>query len=109
MVALLKCANLRKGWQFLLELPWGQFLSTVTLTLGQRMGKRRALGHQDWCIAVQDMMACIYRPYQPHPTSLGTINLYTYQSHCQRAARHKGAWKSVPGSFVETMDDIEDK
>lgn len=53
--------------------------------------------------------SCIYRPYQPHPTSLGTINLYTYQSHCQRAARHKGAWKSVAGSFVETMDDIEDK
>lgn len=52
--------------------------------------------------------SCIYRPYHPYPTSLGTINLYTFQSHCQRAARHKGAWKSVPGSFVETID-IEDK
>ena len=53
MVALLKCANLRTA----VPSFWNprQFLeTTVTLTLGPRMGKRRALGHH--VDAVQDMM-----------------------------------------------------
>ncbi len=65
------------------------------------MGKRRALGHH--VDAVQDMMAI----HLAASTDL-IPGKPTYQSHCQRAARHKGLAIGVP-KFVETIDDIEDK